>query len=265
MFSQKNRTYRLKNSHLQDPHPVGKISLSDGNPLIRLVNLSKVYRSAAGNFPALQQINLEIQRGQFVGVVGKSGAGKSTLVNMLTGVDTLTEGECWVNGTPIHTLDENQVALWRGQNVGVVYQSFQLMPMLTLVDNVMLPMDFTGKFTPRPSREKAIQLLTAVELEEHIHKTPSLLSGGQQQRVAIARALANEPGILVADEPTGNLDTVTAEHIIQLFESLVAEGKTVIMATHDNAMSGRFTHLIQLSDGQVVHQEHRSKPVKRAP
>jgi putative ABC transport system ATP-binding protein len=217
-----------------------------------LRDIVKVYRTTAGDVKALKGINAEIERGEFVGIVGKSGAGKSTLVNMITGVDHLTSGEVEVDGILVHDLNESQMALWRGRNVGVIYQSFELMPQLSLLDNVMLPMDLCGKFKGRKSLELAKQLLTQVGLEEHIQKPPTRISGGQQQRVAIARALANDPPIIVADEPTGNLDSATAEEILCLFEDLVRRGKTLVMVTHDKSLSHRFSRVLEITDGEIV-------------
>jgi putative ABC transport system ATP-binding protein len=223
-------------------------------PFIQLRNVVKTYRTAAGDLIALKNINAEFERGEFVGIIGKSGAGKSTLVNMVTGVDRLTSGEVIVDGTSVHRLNENQMALWRGLNVGVVYQSFELLPMLSLIDNVMLPMDFCGLYKPRKSQERARQLLTRVGLEEHMRKPPTKISGGQQQRVAIARALANDPPIIVADEPTGNLDSSTAEGIFQLFELLVQQGKTIVMVTHDQSLAERFSRVLRIADGEIVDE-----------
>ena len=234
--------------------------------LIELKNVSKTYSTAAGDFVALKNIDLKINAGEFVGIVGKSGAGKSTLLNMINGVDDLSEGEVIVtdNGKSIsvHEMSEDQRALWRGQNMGVVYQSFQLLPMLTLVENITLPMDLAGNFKPRESREKAMELLRLVEIEEHAEKLPALISGGQQQRVAIARALANDPDILVADEPTGSLDSVTADHIFDVFSRLVAErGKTIVMVTHDMGLKSRFTRCLTLADGEL--QDEVTPPAKK--
>jgi len=201
---------------------------------------------------ALKNIDAQFERGEFVGIIGKSGAGKSTLVNMIAGIDRLTSGEVIVAGTLVHRLNENQMALWRGLNVGVVHQSFELLPMLSLIDNVMLPMDFCGLYKPRKSQERARQLLTRVGLEEHMRKPPTKISGGQQQRVAIARALANDPPIVVADEPTGNLDSATAEGIFQLFELLVQQGKTIVMVTHDESLAARFSRVLRIADGEIV-------------
>lgn len=226
------------------------------HPLIDMRNVVKVYATAAGEFHALKGINLQVARGEFVGVVGKSGAGKSTLMNMLTGVDHPTSGEVLVNtnGSPIsiHKLKEDKMAYWRGRTLGIVYQSFQLLPMLTLVENIMLPMDLSGTFNPKRSRARALDLLRLVEIEGHADKYPSQISGGQQQRVAIARALANDPPILVADEPTGSLDSVTAEHIFEVFEHLVSnQRKTIIMVTHDTSLASRFTRTFEIADGEL--------------
>ncbi len=224
--------------------------------MIELQNVSKTYSTAAGDFPALKNINLEIGAAEFLGIVGKSGAGKSTLLNMINGVDELTSGEVLVytdgRKLSLHRMDEDARALWRGQNVGVVYQSFQLLPMLTLLENVMLPMDLSNNFHPRKSRERALELLRLVELEEHAHKLPAFISGGQQQRVAIARALANDPQILVADEPTGSLDSLTADHIFEVFEHLVNnQGKTIVMVTHDMGLASRFSRSLTIADGEL--------------
>ncbi len=224
--------------------------------LIELRDVVKTYSTAAGDFTALKGINLHIGSGEFVGIVGKSGAGKSTLLNMITGVDHLSEGEVIVkaNGSPvsIHEKKEDEIALWRGQTLGIVFQSFQLLPMLTLVENITLPMDLCGKFSPKHSRQRALELLRLVEIEEHADKLPAFISGGQQQRVAIARALANDPPILIADEPTGSLDSVTAEHIFEVFEHLVTEqGKTIVMVTHDESLSPRFSRTMRITDGEL--------------
>lgn len=226
-------------------------------PIIEIKNVTKIYSTAAGDFSALNGINLCVDKGEFLGVVGKSGAGKSTLLNMITGVDHLTSGEVVVRGNgediSVHQLDEDTLALWRGQTLGIIFQSFQLLPMLTLIENVMMPIDLCGDYQSRLSRERALELLTLVELEEHANKLPAYISGGQQQRVAIARALANDPPILVADEPTGSLDSVTADHIFDVFEHLVQErGKTIIMVTHDNSLGPRFTRHVQIADGELT-------------
>lgn len=233
--------------------------------LIELKNVSKTYSTAAGDFAALKNVNLKIKAGEFVGIVGKSGAGKSTLLNMINGVDLLTEGEVIVNdgggGISVHRMTEDQRALWRGRNMGVVYQSFQLLPMLTLVENITLPMDLSENFKPRESRDRAMQLLQMVELEEHADKLPAFISGGQQQRVAIARALANDPAILAADEPTGSLDSITADHIFEVFEHLVTkQGKTIVMVTHDLGLTSRFSRSIKIVDGELAGEVDSDEP-----
>ncbi len=229
--------------------------LNSQTPLIALKGVKKIYSTGGVDVPALKGIDLEVQSGEFLGILGKSGAGKTTLVNMIAGLDTLTSGEVIVNGMDVHSLNESNLALWRGKNIGVIYQSFQLLPTLNLVDNIMLPMDFCGLYQRRTSLERAMLLLEQVELKEHAYKLPSAISGGQQQRVAIARALANDPSILLADEPTGRLDSLTAETIFQLFESLVAQGKTIIMVTHDQSMANRTSRTLTIADGLVATQE----------
>jgi putative ABC transport system ATP-binding protein len=225
---------------------------ADLTPLIQMHGVTKTYASGGRPVHALKDLNLSIDAGEFVCIFGKSGAGKTTLINMITGVDDLTAGEVVVGGMSLHGLSETEMAQWRGENLGVIYQSFHLMPTLTLLQNVMLPMDFCGQFHPLRSPRKAMDLLCQVELEEHMHKPPSKISGGQQQRVAIARALANDPPIIVADEPTGRLDSVTAETIFSIFEALVHQGKTVVMVTHDESFSHRVSRSIHLADGRIV-------------
>ena len=171
---------------------------------------------------------------------------------MITGIDVLTSGEVFIDGLSLHTLDENQRATWRGRTLGIIHQSFQLLPMLNLVENIMLPMDFGGVYRRGGSRQRAMELLQLVELEEHARKLPIYISGGQQQRVAIARALANDPPIIVADEPTGSLDTTTSDSIFQMFEQLVDQGKTIVMVTHDNSLAPRFNRRVHVADGEIV-------------
>jgi putative ABC transport system ATP-binding protein len=232
-------------------------SSSSLQPLIEIRDVVKVYSTAAGEFTALKGINLQVVAGEFVGIVGKSGAGKSTLLNMITGVDDLTSGEVIINAkessVSIHKMTEDAIAFWRGRNLGVVYQSFQLLPMLTLIENIMLPMDLCEVYSSKASRERALDLLRLVEIEDHANKLPTQISGGQQQRVAIARALANDPPILVADEPTGSLDSVTADHIFELFEHVVRDqGKTIVMVTHDESLKSRFTRTLGIADGELA-------------
>lgn len=220
--------------------------------MIRLRGVVKRYQTAAGEFEALKGIDLDIYPGEFLGIIGKSGAGKTTLINMLTGVDHLSAGQVWMEDQPIHNLDENRLALWRGRTLGIIYQSFYLMPSLNLLNNVMLPMDMCGLYKRGASQQRALELLGMVELEDHAYKLPSAISGGQQQRVAIARALANDPPILVADEPTGRLDSVTAEAIFEIFLRMVADGKTIVMVTHDQSLAQRVSRTVHLVDGQII-------------
>lgn len=220
--------------------------------LIELKDVTKAYDVAAGKFLALKGIDMQVDEGEFVAVVGKSGSGKSTLINMITGIDTPTSGEVLVASTPVHALNQEQLAVWRGKNVGIVFQFFQLLPTLTVAENVVLPMDFGNVYSPGERRERATALLEKVGISEQADKLPSNLSGGQQQRAAIARALATDPPLLVADEPTGNLDSQTSDAVMQLFADLTAEGKTVVMVTHERDFGKYFTRTITLSDGAVV-------------
>ncbi|MCS6828768.1 MAG: ABC transporter ATP-binding protein [Caldilinea sp.] len=222
-------------------------------PLIVLKGVKKAYRTPAGDFYALKGIDLEIWPGEFVALLGRSGAGKSTLINMLTGIDRPTEGEIWIDGQAIHRMREGQLTRWRGRKVGVVFQSFQLMPMLTCAQNVMLPMDFADLYgSPRRQYARALELLAAVGIAEHADKLPSAVSGGQRQRVAIARALANDPTFIAADEPTGNLDSRTAEAVFAVFHRLAAAGKTLFMATHDRELASRVSRVLRIEDGLIV-------------
>ena len=222
--------------------------------LIELQQVVKTYETAAGDFTALKDINFHVDTGEFVAVIGKSGSGKSTLINMITGIDRPTSGEVLIGDTAVHTLSEGQLAVWRGRNIGVIFQFFQLLPTLTVIENVMLPMDFCHMYSMRERRERAMHLLEQVEMAGHAHKLPSAVSGGEQQRVAIARAVANDPPILAADEPTGNLDSKTAESVFRLFERLVDEGKTILMVTHDRDLAKRATRTVILSDGEIMEE-----------
>jgi putative ABC transport system ATP-binding protein len=238
---------------------LGKSVPSDS--LIDLRTLVKRYETPAGPFTALRDVDLKIGAAQFVAIVGKSGSGKSTLLNMITGIDRPSEGEVIIGGTPVHTLTEAQMASWRGRELGIVFQFFQLLPTLTVKQNIILPMEFANLYSPREREERALALLERVGLADQADKMPSALSGGQQQRVAIARALANDPSILVADEPTGNLDTRTANAMLDLFAALTAEGKTIVMVTHDNDLSQRADRTFIVADGQVYEEEQAIAPV----
>ncbi len=225
--------------------------------LIRLSQVVKTYDTGEVPFTALRGVDLTVEPGEFVGLIGKSGSGKTTLINMITGIDRPTSGEVLISGTPVHALSENKLAVWRGRTIGVVFQFFQLLPTLTVVENVMLPMDFCNVHLPREREAFAMRLLEQVEMADQAHKLPAALSGGQQQRVAIARALANDPPILAADEPTGNLDSVTAEAVFVLFEELVAAGKTIVMVTHDNDIAARVARALHVRDGEIVDDIRR--------
>ena len=224
------------------------------NHLIDLHQVEKTYQSAAGSFTALKAVDLQVDRGEFVAIIGKSGCGKSTLINMITGIDRPTSGAVLVGDTAVHRLSEGQLAEWRGRNLGIIFQFFQLLPTLTVIENVMLPMDFCNMYAPRERRERAMHLLAQVEMADQAHKPPSAVSGGQQQRVAIARALANDPPILVADEPTGNLDSKTASAVFRLFEDLAQNGKTVVMVTHDIDLAKRVTRAVIVADGAIINE-----------
>jgi ABC-type lipoprotein export system ATPase subunit len=222
--------------------------------MIDIRDVHKYYQSAAGDYHALKGISLQVQGGEFVSIIGKSGSGKSTLLNMMSGIDRPSSGEVWVNGTPLHELNENAMAIWRGENLGILFQFFQLLPSLSLLQNVILPMDLVGKYSPRERRRRAEELLEIVGLAEHRGKLPSMISGGQQQRAALARALANDPPLIVADEPTGNLDSKTAETVFGLFRTLVKQGKTVVIVTHDSSLAKRAQRTALITDGEIVNE-----------
>ncbi len=223
--------------------------------LIDLRNVIKNFHTAAGVFTALRNINLQVSGHEFVAVIGKSGSGKSTLINMITGIDRPTYGEVFVDGTGIHQLNEDQTAIWRGRNLGVIFQFFQLLPTLTVIENLVLPMEFCEMFSLQERIERAMYLLELVELADQAYKLPATLSGGQQQRAAIARALANDPKLLVADEPTGSLDSKTSDTIFQLFDDLVQQGKTILMVTHDRDLASRVTRVVHIADGEIVDEQ----------
>ena len=232
---------------------------SENLGLLNLNRVCKYYQTPAGKFVALNGVSLHIPAGDFISVVGKSGSGKSTLINMITGIDKPSSGEVVVNGTLVHSLSEEQIVVWRGKNIGVIFQFFQLIPTLTSIENIILAMDYGQQWASSQRPERAMQLLELVEMGDLAHKFPAELSGGQQQAVAIARGLANDPPILTADEPTGNLDSKSAALVMGLFESLVESGKTIVMVTHDPEMAERATHKITLADGKIVDEAYKNR------
>lgn len=220
-------------------------------PLIDIRGLVKKYYSGAGVTDALKGVSFQVNEGEFVAVVGKSGAGKTTLINVISGLDRITAGEVWMAGTAVHTLSQDQAAAWRGLTVGIVFQSFNLLPGLTAAQNVMVPMDFAHWKTIRRRRERAQFLLEQMGLADHANKLPSAVSGGQAQRIGIARALANDPAIVLADEPTGSLDSATRTAVMEVFKDLAALGKTVLFVTHDRDLARCAGRIITLHDGEI--------------
>ncbi len=234
--------------------PETKKNGNGSSAIIDLHEVNKYYKTAIGDYQALKSVDLQINAGEFVSVIGKSGSGKSTLLNMITGIDRPTTGEVYVNSTAVHELNENKMARWRGKNLGIVFQFFQLLPTISVIENIMLPMDFCRTYPMREREKRALSLLEMVELADHAYKLPTALSGGQQQRVAIARALANDPPVVIADEPTGNLDSKTADSVFELFKNLVAQGKTIIVVTHDSGLAKRTERTALIADGEIVNE-----------
>jgi len=221
------------------------------NTTISLENVRKIYKTKAGPLAVLKGVDFQVNEGEFVAIVGPSGSGKSTLINMITGIDRPTEGEVYVAGERLTHMSENQVAKWRGKNVGVVFQFFQLLPTLTVLENVMMPMNYVGTYKGK-RKQRGMELLELVDLPDVAHKYPSQISGGQQQRAAIARALANEPKVIVGDEPTGNLDSLSAGLVFALFEDLVKQGTTIVMVTHDKDLAGQVPRVVEVREGRVM-------------
>jgi putative ABC transport system ATP-binding protein len=223
-------------------------------PCIRLEQVVKTYNGTAGSFTALRGIDISVNSSEFIAIIGKSGSGKSTLINMITGIDRPTSGKVNVLGSALHKLTEEQIAIWRGLALGIIFQFFQLLPSLTAVENVLLSMDFGQRWSRTERPERAMQLLDLVGMAKYAHDLPVVLSGGQQQCVAIARALANDPPLLVADEPTGNLDSHAAHQILKLFEELVNSGKTILMVTHDNDLASLTQRILVIADGKIIDE-----------
>ncbi|MBI4972216.1 MAG: ABC transporter ATP-binding protein [Candidatus Omnitrophica bacterium] len=226
---------------------------------IQFNHVSRWFESASGRFDALKNLDLNIGQGEHVAIIGRSGSGKSTLLNMLTGIDHPSQGTVKINSTDVHTLNESSLAEWRGKNVGIVFQFFQLIPTLTIAENILLAMDFVNVIPGRERTKRSGELLTQVGISQHADKLPAALSGGEQQRAAIARALANDPPILVADEPTGNLDSKTTEIILNLFAELVGAGKTVIVVTHEKVSETKYNRVITLKDGAIIDDTSRNR------
>jgi len=225
---------------------------------IGLKDVRKSFKNDSNTIEVLRGITLNIEEGEFISIVGKSGSGKSSLINMITGIDEPSSGEIWINEVGLHRMNRRKISRWRGLHIGVVFQFFQLIPSLTVIENILLPMDFCNKYEKRKRKHVARELLKMVELSDCENKVPSQLSGGQQQRVAIARALANDPALIVADEPTGSLDSQTANTIFNLFRKLVADGKTVIMVTHDEELAYQADRVVHIRDGEIVNIQARS-------
>lgn len=219
--------------------------------VIDLQEVNKTFNGPAGPIQALKNVSLKVYPGEFVGVRGPSGSGKSTLINMITGIDRPTRGDVHVTGARLNDLNENQLAHWRGRNVGVIFQFFQLLPTLTVMENVIFPMECCRMWKPRERPERAMHLLEQVGLADQAQKLPNTLSGGQQQRAAIARALANDPALVMGDEPTGNLDSKSADKVFHLFEELVKQGKTFMMVTHDLGLASRIPRVVEVLDGDL--------------
>ena len=224
--------------------------------IIEIKNVVKRFPVGDTEITVLKGISFQVYEGEFLSIVGPSGNGKSTLLNMITGIDRPSDGEVVVLGQQVHGMSENALARWRGENVGIIFQFFQMLPALTLLNNVVLPMDLAGKYKPKERHERAMHLLDMVGLADQAHKLPGMVSGGQQQRAAIARALANDPALLVADEPTGNLDSASTQMVFDLFNGLVAEGKTMLMVTHDKELAHRVPRRIEIIDGHITRDEY---------
>jgi putative ABC transport system ATP-binding protein len=253
--------FRLKFNSLQKL-PIHSPQPNQDRALVDLKDVYKIFESSAGQFKALDGVDLHVSGGEFVAIVGKSGSGKSTLINMITGIDRPTSGQLFVAGSALHELNEEQVAVWRGRAIGVIFQFFQLLPTITAVENVLLSMDYGNLYPMSERPERAVELLKKVHMESYAHRMPGELSGGQQQTIAIARALANDPPLIVADEPTGNLDSKSTEMVFNLFEDLANEGKTILMVTHDNDLAQRSRRIVTIADGQIIQDKPSEYPNK---
>jgi putative ABC transport system ATP-binding protein len=237
------------------------MSVQNGQePIIEIKDVVKSFPVGDTEITILKGISLQVKKGEFLSIVGPSGNGKSTLLNMITGIDRPSSGEIIVTGQLIHKMSEDRLAAWRGGHVGIIFQFFQMLPALSLLQNVILPMDLANKYSPKERRERAAHLLETVGLSDQMHKLPSTVSGGQQQRAAIARALANDPALLVADEPTGNLDSATSHDVFDLFNEVVSQGKTMLMVTHDKELAQRVPRVVEILDGKITRDEFVGRP-----
>jgi putative ABC transport system ATP-binding protein len=234
----------------------GKKNQKEYEYIVQVQDVVKSFKVGDGEVTILKGISFDVKAGEFVSIVGPSGNGKSTLLNMITGIDRPTDGEVVVTGRYLNKMSENQMAAWRGENVGIIFQFFQMLPALSLLQNVILPMDFANKYPVRERRERAMMLLEQVDLVDQAEKLPSMVSGGQQQRAAIARALANDPALLVGDEPTGNLDSRTAYDVFELFSRLVEGGKSMLMVTHDKELAHRVPRVVEITNGRITRDEY---------
>jgi putative ABC transport system ATP-binding protein len=227
----------------------------NNHPIVEIKDVVKRFPVGNTEITILKGISFQVQKGEFLSIVGPSGNGKSTLLNMITGIDRPTSGEIVVTGRQVHKMSEDKLAAWRGENVGIIFQFFQMLPALSLLQNVILPMDLANKYSPKERRQRAEHLLGIVGLADQMTKLPSMVSGGQQQRAAIARALANDPPLLVADEPTGNLDSATSHDVFDLFSEVVSQGKTLLMVTHDKELARRVPRVVEILDGKITRDE----------
>jgi putative ABC transport system ATP-binding protein len=231
-----------------------------GSPIVEIKDVVKSFPLGNTKITILKGISFTVQPGEFVSIVGPSGNGKSTLLNMITGIDRPSSGEIIVTGKPVHKMSEDKLAAWRGENVGIIFQFFQMLPALSILQNVILPMDLANKYSAKERRERALHLLEIVDMADQVHKLPSAVSGGQQQRAAIARALANDPPLIIGDEPTGNLDSRTSQDVFELFSNIVKQGKTMLMVTHDKELARRVPRVVEILDGKITRDEYVGKP-----
>ncbi|MBI5650522.1 MAG: ABC transporter ATP-binding protein [Chloroflexi bacterium] len=233
---------------------------NEKQPIIEIKDVVKSFPLGNTKITILKGVSFTVQAGEFVSIVGPSGNGKSTLLNMITGIDRPSSGEIIVTGKPVHKISEDKLAAWRGENVGIIFQFFQMLPALSILQNVILPMDLANKYTAKERRERALHLLEIVGMADQASKLPSAVSGGQQQRAAIARALANDPSLIIGDEPTGNLDSRTSQDVFELFSNIVKQGKTMLMVTHDKELARRVPRVVEILDGKITRDEYVGRP-----